>query len=151
MTFTTRNRRPLLLVVLAAVVLLAGTASAGWFDKKKPKAEKMPTNRLIRRTPTQSYMRGQLEEGRGGKWTFGPREVRFTPDVTVLDQEGKPGTLKAGVPVLVSGTVMGDILVVTHVRSLKPGWKKGPTLLTEGEATPSEVDPNVGTLKDVPQ
>lgn len=149
---TNRNIRPLLLVVLAAVVLLAGTASAGWFDKKKKHDDvgHFPTNKRIVRTPAQSFVRGELQQGVRGTWMVGNRVLQLAKGCLVLDEQGVKAALEAGQMVLVTGTVVGDVILARQVRRMPPD---GATVVsvTEGEKEPSASNPDVGVLKNAPE
>ncbi len=148
---TNRNTRSLLLlVVLAAVVLLAGTASAGWFDKKKDDVAHFPTNRRIGRTPVQSFVRGELQQGPRGTWMVGEKTMQFAKGCLILDENGEKATLQPGETVLVTGAVIGDIILARQVRRMVPQWRTTVSV-TEGEKEPSASNPDVGVLKDAPE
>lgn len=145
------NLRPLLLVLLAVAVLLAGTASAGWFGKKSDdQARRMPKTKRFHDTPRQSYVRGELQLGALGQWKIGARTLQMAPKCLILGEDGADGELAAGETYVVQGTVIGDMVFATQVRRVAQDWKTPPSLKQEGTRTPSRSNPDVGTLKDAP-
>ena len=145
------NRRSLLLVLLAVTILLAGTASAGWFGKKKDDGAKMPSTKRYHVTARQSYVRGELQQGSLGQWILGQRSLQLSPKCLVLAEDGTPGHLVSGATVIVAGTVIGDMVIATQVRQTAPDWKTPPNLNQEGRRIASDSDPDVGLLEDAPK
>ncbi len=147
---TPRTGRPLLLVLLALVVLLAGSADAGWFGKKQDNPDKMPSNHRFTRFPARSFLRGQLRLGNQGEWMLGKRQIKLAKDCLITGPGGDKAALADGQKVIVTGTVVGDVIMATGVRLLPPQWSVQPPLKTEGQKIPSKSNPSVGVIKDVP-
>lgn len=146
----TKSTRPLLLVFLAAVVLLAGTASAGWFDKPVPKSGGLLKNHRFNRHPSLTFTRGELHQGMRGEWFVGKRKIQLTKDCLIIGADGNKVDLAAGLQAIISGTVIGDMVFATEVRLIAPDWMAPPSLNHEGHKEASDSDPSVGVLKDSP-
>ncbi len=147
---THRTGRPLLLILLAVVVLLAGSADAGWFNKKQDNSRKMPTKHRFTRSAARTFTRGVLHQEARGEWMLDQRAIKLTENCVISGPAGEKAALASGRTAIVTGTVAGDLILVTGVRLLPPKWSTVPTLKTEGTKTPSEANSAVGVIKDVP-
>ncbi len=145
-----RTGRPLLMILLAVAVLLAGSADAGWFNKKQDNSCKMPTNHRFNREPSRTFTRGVLHQEARGEWMLDQRSIRLTKDCLISGPDGENAALVPGRTAIVTGTIAGDMILVTGVRMLPPEWSTVPTMKTEGVKTPSETNSAVGVIKDVP-
>ncbi len=151
MSHTKKNiRRAVVLVLLAAIVLMVGTASAGWFDKKQDKSQGLLKNHRFHRFPPTSFIRGDLHQEARGEWYLGERRLQLTKGGEVFGEGGQKTDLATGRTVIVSGTIVGDMIMATSVRMLSRDLQKPSTMTTQGQKTPSDVNPQVGVLKDSP-
>ncbi len=142
--------RPLLLIILAMVVLLAGTANAGLFDKKPEKTKGLLKNHRFNRYPALSFTRGELQQGMHGEWLLGDRALRLAEGCVIVGVDGALSELAAGRSAIVSGTVIGGMIFASEIRLLKPAWNVSPSLESEGEKETSDSNSDVGVLKNAP-
>ncbi len=147
----TKSTRPLLLVFLAAVVLLAGTASAGWFEKPAPKSGGLLKNHRFNRHPSLTFTRGELHQGMRGEWFVGKRKIQLTKDCLITGVDGTEVHLTSGLQAIISGTVIGDMVFATEIRLQAPEWMTPPSFEQEGHKEASDSDSAVGELKDAPR
>ena len=152
----TGNRRGRLSAALLAglvltAVLIAGTAEAGLFGKKKPEAPKATQNHRFNRFPTLSFRQGTLSHGPAGSWQLDDRTVQLAKGCLVTADGQEDGQLQDGRLAIVAGTVIGDQIFATHIRMLKPDWDQTPAPSAGVERQPSESNPAVGVLGQAPR
>ncbi|MGD9548188.1 MAG: hypothetical protein AB7V45_11680 [Candidatus Krumholzibacteriia bacterium] len=136
-------------LLFAAALVVADPADGGWFDRKKPEQRTDPKVRSDR-LPRQSFTQGVLANNPLGGWRLDDRDVHLAKDCILMDETGRVETLSGGRRAIVSGTVIGNVILATQVRMLKPDWMGAGLGIKEGTRTPSEVDPDVGVLERAP-
>lgn len=105
-------------IILAALLATAWTAeaAAGWFGGRKDKDERQPLVHRYTGTVQRYLLAGELREAGSGHWLLDDEALVLASGCLVLDEAGRPGSLRPGSRVLVLGRRCGGTVVARGIR-----------------------------------
>lgn len=135
------------LITLVAVVflgtLLAGSAQAGWFDKKDNDGDQTKAHRFDAHPPMSFHM-GTLRRDTYSGWSLNERALQFISGARVTERGVEVTTLNEGDQVMVMGAKVGETILVWRVRVLDPDENLSQDDSSDSQVIWSTSDPTVG-------
>ena len=135
----------LLVVGVVGILAIPLGSEAGWFDKSNKSsgdAEKVLAPRYDN-YPSTVFQLGTLTRDGWTGWQLDGFDIQFTPDCVVVSNGEGPGALTEGRQAIVTGSLVGNMIVARRVTVLNPNWDMGPKNYDE-EVIWSDSNPSVG-------
>ena len=99
--------------------------------------------KLTSNYPSMGFHLGTLTRDGWTGWRLGDLDIQLMPDCVIESNGEGGGALTEGRQAIVTGSLVGNTIVVRRVTVLNPNWDMGPRNYEEN-VTWSDSDPTVG-------